>query len=137
MLHKCEKGRCDAEDAAYEIRRNSKNNGLSSKCLNIICGGVLAVDAKTQGGKGLAPYHLEPQQHRAALPPSSPLSNCQTRPLSNFLAFSKKIPRASPPRLRVPLASRASRSQAGRVWRSDFQSLCVRLPRFKSAKVRR
>ena len=55
-------GRCDAEDAADEIRRDSKNNGLSSKCLNIICGGgIWRLLGKARGGKGLAPCHLKPQ----------------------------------------------------------------------------
>ena len=62
--------------------------------------------------------HLEPQQHRAAKPPSYPLSNSQTVKLSNFLAFSNKkrfpfgVPCITPARCksmekRLPVALRA------------------------------
>ena len=50
---------------------------------------VLVIDGDAQGGKGLAPCHLEPQQHRAALPPSPTvkLSNSPTVKLSNCQTF--------------------------------------------------
>jgi hypothetical protein len=75
------------------MREQKKNNGFASKWLNVICGGVLAIDGDAQGGKA---WHL------ATLSPGNtgwlcnPHPHCQT-----FQSFLKKISRASPPRLQI------------------------------------
>ena len=68
---------------ASNVPAIAKDNGLASKCLNIICGGGQAIVGESERRQGLAPCHLSPQQHRAAEPPSSSLLNSQTRILSN------------------------------------------------------
>ena len=107
-------GRCDAEDAADEIRRDRKN-GLMSKCLNIICGCGLAIVGDAQGGKVWYLATLNPSNtgrlcHPHLLCLTVKLANYQTIKLSNFLVFSnkKRISRASPPHLNKLLGEHTS-----------------------------